>query len=222
MVRNNKGGRNTKKMGRKFAGGKGGNSGHSRQVRFSDCAEEMYACVTRYFGSGMCDVKCIDGQTRLCIIRKKFKGRSKRDNMITLGSYVLIGVRDWEVVEVGKKRKCDLLEVYSSSDMEQIKKYLSEEEWEVIRVRGEDAGPRDEDDDGISFVDSEMAEYMQEQEELMENKKITGKVSGVHFGPSKGKSDVASPKSKHGEGGDGGGGTSSSSSEEDEIDIDEI
>ena len=50
MVRNNKGGRNTKKMGRKFAGGKGGNSGHSRQVRFR-IAEEMYACVTRYFGS---------------------------------------------------------------------------------------------------------------------------------------------------------------------------
>ena len=67
-----------------------------------------------------------------------------------------------------------------------------------------------------------MAEYMQEQEELMENKKITGKVSGVHFGPSKGKSDVASPKSKHGEGGGGGGDTSSSSDEEDEIDIDEI
>lgn len=221
MVRNNKGGRNTKKMGRKFAGGKGGNSGHSRQVRFSDCAEEMYACVTRYFGSGMCDVKCIDGETRLCIIRKKFKGRSKRDNMITLGSYVLIGVRDWEVVEVGKKRKCDLLEVYSSSDMEQIKKYLSEEEWEVIRVRGEDARPRDDDDDGISFVDGEMAEYMQEQEEMiMENKKIVGKVSGVHFGPKKGEprsefSSSLSSKAKEKE-------EDASSSSDEDIDIDDI
>jgi len=157
-------------------------------------------------------VKCIDGETRLCIIRKKFKGRSKRDNMITNGSYVLVGVRDWEVVEVGKKRKCDLLEVYSSSDIEQIKKYLSPEEWEIIRVRGEDLAIDDDHDDGITFMDSEMAAYVKEQEELvMENKKAgEGEGSGGGGGGGGG-----------GDGGGGGAGDDSSSSDE-EIDVDDI
>ena len=224
MVRNNKGGRNTKKMGRKHASANSGSS-YSRQVRFSDCPEEMYACVTKYFGSGMVDVKCIDGETRLCVIRKKFKGRSKRDNMITIGSYVLVGERAWEVIEAGKKRKCDLLEVYSKSDIEQIRKYLTAEEWEIIRHQVDDADSKpydDDDDDGINFVDSEMAEYMEKQEEEMmenKNKKIVGKVSGVHFGPKKGEPRskfTASLSSKAKENDD-----DASSSEED-IDIDDI
>ena len=99
MVKNSKGGKNAKKMGRKFACG---SAMADRRVRYSECDEEKYACVTKYHGGGQVDVMCIDGQTRLGIIRKNC-GRSKRDNFIGIGTYVLVGLRDWEVVAKGKK-----------------------------------------------------------------------------------------------------------------------
>ena len=45
----------------------------------------------------MAEVKCIDDVTRLCIFRKKFKGRGKRDNMVSVGTVVLVGQRTWEL-----------------------------------------------------------------------------------------------------------------------------
>ena len=37
-------------------------------------------------------------------------------NIIKIGSWVLVGVRDWESVADDKLPKCDLLESYSESD----------------------------------------------------------------------------------------------------------
>ena len=51
---------------------------------------------------------------------KKFRGRHKRDNQITLHSFILVGIRDYEVVAYGKKPKCDLLYVYSDSQKTQL------------------------------------------------------------------------------------------------------
>ena len=170
MVKNSKGGKNAKKMGRKFASG---SAMADRRVRYSECDEEKYACVTKYHGGGQVDVMCIDGQTRLGIIRKKFRGRSKRDNFIGIGTYVLVGLRDWEVVAKGKKRKCDLLEVYSAQDIEQIKRYLLPEEWEVIRNKGDESKNDYSEENMIEFVDEETADYIREHEErIMENQKI--------------------------------------------------
>lgn len=171
MVKNSKGGKNAKKMGRKFASG---STMADRRVRYSECDEEKYACVTRYHGGGQVDVMCIDGETRLGIIRKKFRGRSKRDNFIGIGTYVLVGLRDWEVVAKGKKRKCDLLEVYSTQDIEQIKRYLLPEEWEVIRNKGDESKNDYSEENMIEFVDEETADYIREHEErIMENQKIS-------------------------------------------------
>ena len=170
MVKNSKGGKNAKKMGRKFASG---STMADRRVRYSDCEEEQYACVTCYHGGGQVDVMCIDGETRLGIIRKKFRGRSKRDNFIGVGTYVLVGLRDWEVVAKGKKRKCDLLEVYSMQDIEQIKRYLLPEEWETIRNKGDESKKDYSEENMIDFVDGETADFIREHEErITENLKI--------------------------------------------------
>ena len=56
------------------------------------------------------------------IIRRKFRGRNKRDNNVSVGTIVLVGLRDWEVLSVKKKPKVDLLEVYGTNDMEGLKK----------------------------------------------------------------------------------------------------
>ena len=70
----------------------------------------------------MGEVLCDDGITRLLIIRKKFKGRNKRDNSVNLHSVLLVGKREYEVVSAKKKEKVDLLFVYSQDNITQLKK----------------------------------------------------------------------------------------------------
>ena len=64
---------------------------------------------------------CLDGKLRLCVIRNKFKGRGKRDNLIAPSKWVLVGIRDWEVRANGIQ-KCDLLEVYTDENKDTLKK----------------------------------------------------------------------------------------------------
>lgn len=117
MVRNTKGGSKHKKLARKNV-----NTGVTK-TRMVDPNEplEMYANVVKMNGFDNCDVICNDGIIRLCIIRKKFRGRFKNNNMLSIDSKVLVGLRDWEVVKEGKKQKCDLLEVYDAKQYNDIK-----------------------------------------------------------------------------------------------------
>lgn len=120
MVRNTKGGNGNKKVARK----------HTQEenvrvkTRLANPSEpcEMYATVSKMFGQGNCEVLCNDGKHRLCVIRKKFKGRNKSKNHLALDTKVLVGLRDWEIIGQGKKEKCDLLEVYERSQHMDIKK----------------------------------------------------------------------------------------------------
>jgi initiation factor 1A len=119
MVRNKTGGSKHKKQARK----NDNQSTHTIITRLRNVKEscEMYAIVSRMLGHGNCYVKCNDGVTRLCVIRKKFRQRNKRSNMVQNGSYVLIGLREWEVRAIHKKEKCDLLEVYDRKQYDDIK-----------------------------------------------------------------------------------------------------
>ncbi len=116
MPRNKRGGNRHKKQARKGAG----DAARRQKVRFASVEGETYAKITRVFGNGMADVLCNDGVTRLLIIRKKFKGRNKRDNQIVLGGLVLVGIRQWEVVSDDKKQKVDLLYVYKQSQIGEL------------------------------------------------------------------------------------------------------
>ena len=119
MVKNTKGGSGHKSQARKFAT----NSSGSSKTRYSEDEYEYYAQVTATLGNGMCHVICIDGKKRLCIIRGKFRGRGKKDNIINNGKWVLVGGRDFEMKKEGTTdlEKCDLLEVYSDLDKERLK-----------------------------------------------------------------------------------------------------
>lgn len=90
-------------------------------LRTSEADEEMFAIVTKFFGNRMCEVKCADGVTRMCIIRKKFSGRTRRNNMVNVGATILVGLRDWEKNEKASLPKCDLLEVYTDADLRKLK-----------------------------------------------------------------------------------------------------
>ena len=117
MVKNKKGGKGHKKMSSKHAKG----PSESYKLRLPQQDGEVIAQVIKTFGHGMVDVMCNDGVTRLCIIRKKFRGRNRRDNEIRLHSYVMVGIRSFEVVARGKKPKSDLIYVYTSDQKTQLK-----------------------------------------------------------------------------------------------------
>ena len=108
-------------------------------LRISQNKSEIYGVVKRLNGNTF-DVTCIDEKDRRCFIRGKFKGRGKRDNIIEVDKWVLIGLREFQqvpselVLVNGKKEMemCDLLEVYSSSEKETLKRthgvYMKETE----------------------------------------------------------------------------------------------
>ena len=97
MVKNKKGGNRHKKMASKYNQPMG-----KHKLRQKKLDGEEYAQVQAILGNGMAHVLCEDNVMRLMIMRKKFKGRNKRDNVIKVDSIVLVGLRDWEVVQAKK------------------------------------------------------------------------------------------------------------------------
>ena len=147
MVKNY-GGNKSKKQGRKFVN----KDSTTQNTRLSKQEDEIYAAVIKEYGNGMACIKCVDGEERLLVIRKKFKGRSKRDNLIKSGTWVLAGLRSWEVLKADAKEKCDLLEVYDSDDIEFLKQSV-DINWNSIKNIGRIETINESDD--IHFTTNE-------------------------------------------------------------------
>jgi translation initiation factor IF-1 len=103
MVRNISGGTGTKALARKLTGN------HSSVVPLPSNDLEKIAVVSKIHGSH-CDVLLEDGSSLICHIRNKFRGRNIRGNSISVGTFVLIGLREWE----SSTKNSDLLFVYDS------------------------------------------------------------------------------------------------------------
>ena len=155
MVKNT-GGNKSKRQGRKYV-----TAPQQQSVRYIKEEGEVYAVVTKLFGGSNCEVMCMDGKARLCVIRSKFRGRDKRDNTISPNVWVLVGIRDWEA-RIGKPQKCDLLEVYSDGDREKIKAIGGDDITRLIasvEVPSHHGGKCN-----IDFVDNNALEYEAEIE----------------------------------------------------------
>ena len=147
MVKNTKGGKNAKKFGRKFS-----NQGGPTILRMSKDPAEVYACCSKIYGGANIEVKCVDGVDRLCIMRNKFRGRGKRDNVIAVGTWLLVGLREFETVKEGKRENCDLLEVYKDYDKEKLQQNEPSVSWSVlktIRSVADTSYTKDDDDDDL-------------------------------------------------------------------------
>ena len=126
---------------------------------------ELYAQVVRPLGNGMCHVLCIkDGITRLCHIRGKFRGRGKSNNIVNNGSWLLVGLREWERSSSDSKKihNCDLLEVYT--DMEKDKLRTSVKiNWSLFNTDKDNTNKTiiasESDADYIVFSDDKTDEY---------------------------------------------------------------
>ena len=108
-------------------------------------------------GNGMCNVMCSDNVSRLCIIRGKFKGKGMHSNIINNGTWVLIGIRDWESSDKkGTLPKCDLLEVYSSIDKERLKSSVSID----LSMLTLNDGASNISEDHVKFINEKEEEYI--------------------------------------------------------------
>jgi translation initiation factor IF-1 len=120
MVKNDAGGNKGKGLARKHVNA--AKCGGSKLLRVATDEAERYAVVSKMLGNGMCYVRLLSGGNgtgdKLCIIRNKFKGRGKRDNILDSGSWVLVGMREW----ASKQDTCDLLEVYNDGERERLMK----------------------------------------------------------------------------------------------------
>jgi len=155
MVKNVAGGCNGKKVARKHTT-KGKND-----LRLSKSSDEKYAIVNRLLGN-TCDVICDDGVNRRCMIRGKFTGRNKRDNMLDNGTYILIGLREW-VDEGGHSRQsdnknikyCDLLEVYNSIERDILRRTHNI----FGSLKDESGNKYDDANTSVMFVDENTLKY---------------------------------------------------------------
>jgi initiation factor 1A len=177
MVRNEGGGNKMKHLARKHVNGSSQQQAN-KFLRVSQCKDEIYAYILRLLGNSMCMVKCVDGYERLCHIRGKFTGRSKRENALAQGTWVLIGLRQWDadkefaskVSKTEKKiQKCDLLEIYSASEREKLR--VQEKIFQDLVMEGNNSdsdgcGVGDGDDEfktnyTVEFKDQKTLEYQE-------------------------------------------------------------
>ena len=171
MVKNIAGGNNGKKVARKHTT-KGKN-----ELRLSKSDDEKYAIVKKLLGN-TCDVICEDGVDRRCMIRGKFTGRNKRDNMLDSGTYILIGLREWvDEANISKSssdkhiKYCDLLEVYNSMERDILRRTHNI----FSTMKDESINKYQDQDTNISFVDENTLKYqnmIKKMEERGGSKKI--------------------------------------------------
>jgi hypothetical protein len=100
----------------------------------------------------------------LCHIRGKFRGRGKRDNFIAPGTWVLVGLHEWQKdPAAGKFARCDLLEVYSEGDKAKLRNSVTSVNWNrFVANDSKTIGMSESDDaEGISFIDAKTQEFLE-------------------------------------------------------------
>ena len=168
------GGSGHKKFARKHTTGSSNSNTH---IRTSQDPNEIYAIATKMLGNNMFHCHCIDNKVRLCHIRGRFGGRNKRDNIISAGTWILIGLREWENSSDTKKmQQCDLLEIYPGSSKERLKE-LEDCNWSILNAN--DLSKVDnsivESEDDFKFMTDRDEEIMRLNDEMKSNttQKIT-------------------------------------------------
>ena len=189
MVKNVKGGSGHKGLARKHVVFASSGPTHTRLKE--DVEFERYAIVTTMLGD-KCFVLCDDDKKRLCCIRGKFRGRKKRDNLVVVGGWVLVGLRSFETEKSSSSSssssssyvgKCDLMEIYGDNEKRAMQekapadfRNMSEKGAGIGKSKTADPfyDKKEGYDDSFDFV-SDMesdARKMEEAKKLMDLQKI--------------------------------------------------
>lgn len=131
-------------------------------VRVSEDDAEVYAQVVKIYGGSACQVTTCDGDELLCHIRGKFRGRGKRDNFIKNGTWLLVGLREWEKDPAeGKLKNCDVIEVYNDTEKIKLMNNITSVNWSLfISNDTKMIGTVETTEDGIVFADEKTQEYL--------------------------------------------------------------
>jgi translation initiation factor IF-1 len=160
MVKNTTGGSKTKGQARKFV-----NSKPSNSLRTSTNELEVYAQVIKLLGGSMCHINDNTGKVMLCHIRGKFRGRSKRDNFIEAGTWVLVGLREWSVGQEnsrGKLEECDILEVYNDADKNRLINTVTNFNWNpfiTYNKKTNMSSLKEDEETSFEFSDEKTEDY---------------------------------------------------------------
>jgi len=117
MVKNTKGGKGSKSLARKLVNSYS-ESNTKRNIRKHENKYEVFALTTKMYGT-MCEVLTCDGKSYKCHIRGKFRGRSKRNSIVSIGKILLVGFREFEEPNF---KVCDLLEIYEPNEVNELQK----------------------------------------------------------------------------------------------------
>jgi translation initiation factor IF-1 len=149
MVKNTKGGKGAKSLARK-----GQDIGESNFLRLPTCAAEQYACVTKMYGNGMCEIITDENVRLIGHIRSKFRGRQKRHNIVSQFSIVMIGLHEWESIP----KNCDILCIYDDIQIDQLRTIPNVNIRHVLQLRQQHTisigGNADQDDELVFTADA--------------------------------------------------------------------
>ena len=126
MVKNTKGGKGAKAIARK-------NTNIPKDVKLvlPTDENETFACVTKLFGNGRCEVVTNNNVILKARIPGKFRGRNKRSNIVSMYSIVLIGIYDF----TSSSDSSDILYIYDDQDLEQVRYLPNVDISELIRMK---------------------------------------------------------------------------------------
>ena len=160
MVKNNTGGNKAKGFARKNL------VKRDTALRVACEEGEIYAQAVKVMGGSIASAIDINGNPLRAHIRGKFRGRGKRDNFIAPGTWLLVGLHDWQTdkSKPSDLRDCDILEVYNETDKNRLKNSVTSVNWSTFitndtKTLGSVAETTEES--GIEFADEATQEYEQ-------------------------------------------------------------
>lgn len=157
MVKN-AGGNKSKALARKNIGKR------NSALRVANEEGEIYAQAVKVMGGSIASATDLNGNPLRVHIRGKFRGRGKRDNFISGGTWLLVGLHDWQG-KSGEVRDCDILEVYSDIDKNRLKNTVTNIDWSRFLANDTKTFGAEEDPDGgdtgFDFTDEATQEYEQ-------------------------------------------------------------
>ncbi|MFY7731210.1 MAG: hypothetical protein ACOVRN_16955 [Flavobacterium sp.] len=123
---------------------------------------EMYAQAVKVLGGSIASALDLNGNPLRVHIRGKFRGRNKRDNFISGGTWLLVEVPEWQS-KSSEVRDCNILEVYSDTDKHRLKNTVTNVDWSRFLANDTKTLGADEDkndgDAGFDFADEATQEY---------------------------------------------------------------
>jgi translation initiation factor IF-1 len=128
MVKNNTGGNKAKGYARKNM------VRRDAALRVAREEGEIYAQAVKIMGGNIASAIDINGNLLRAHIRGKFRGRGKHDNFIGPGTWLLVGLHDWQSDKInpGDLKDCDILEVYNDMDKNRLKNSVTSVNWNIF------------------------------------------------------------------------------------------